>query len=232
MMEGRTKSRLLRFRPQRHLLAPDASAQPNLFLIGVPKAGTTTLHEVLRAHPRIFMTKVKETGYFASARQYSRGLDYYQKSFFSASSEFPIRGESTPWYLYPPATPARIRETLAPSSPRFIVLLRDPVARAYSMYLDRVQGLAEKLSFEQAIAKDLALPAPRDSGEQSDYVDRYVLCGMYANPLERYFDIFGRESVLVLFSEDLRESSSHVMGKVARFLDLDDYWSSQPQSPA
>lgn len=198
---------------------------PNLFILGAPKAGTTALHGLLAEHPQIFMTPVKEPAFFSSDRQYARGVHYYRSTFYRGSETYPVRGEATPWYLYPPTTPHRITATLDRNSARFIVLLRDPVARAYSMYLDRYQIYAQSRSFEDSVAADLAENEPTESGDQADYLDRYVLTSRYAEPLRRYFEVFGRDSFLVLFSEDLRVAQAATLYRILSFLGVNTDWS-------
>ena len=74
-------------------------ARPNFFVLGAPKCGTTTLHEVLTAHPHIFMTKEKEPHFFDTDTYYNRGLDRYLRDHFRGAAGFKARGEATPSYL-------------------------------------------------------------------------------------------------------------------------------------
>ena len=110
--------------------------RPDFLIIGAEKAGTTWLHDVLRAHPDLFLPDTKELHFFnrfdSNGREIDtyarRGLDWYQRHFEAAERGKPA-GEATPLYLCDPAAPRRIRRTLPEA--RFIVLLRDPVSRTW-----------------------------------------------------------------------------------------------------
>src|SRR5262249_34006418 len=99
---------------------------PNLFVIGAPKAGTTFMHHALDLVPEIYMSRVKEPGFFTSSRDYRLGVDYYVEAYFSHARGFRRRGESTPWYLYSDEARTRIAGLDADESPKFIVLVRRP----------------------------------------------------------------------------------------------------------
>ena len=125
-------------------------ARPNFFVLGAPKCGTTTLHEVLMAHPHIFMTKEKEPHFFDTDTYYNRGLDRYLRDHFRGAAGFKARGEATPTYLRSGKARDRIRGDLGKDL-RFVVILRDPVKRAWSAYLQECRYGVETESFERAL---------------------------------------------------------------------------------
>lgn len=196
------------------------AALPNFFVIGAPKCGTTTLYHLLKQHPQIYMPSVKEPGFFSSDRQYARGLDYYVESFFRNADRWPVRGEATPWYLYPPQVPERIAAAVGEDA-RFIAILRDPVERTYSMYLDQVRRGTEHLPFEEALQME-----PRRSDEAgplvNPYVSAYAECSHFATHLHRYIDRFGPDRLLVLLQDDLAAAPENVVRTIHRFLRIEE----------
>jgi hypothetical protein len=173
------------------------------------------------------MTPVKEPRFFAVDSDYGRGLDYYAESFFAGASSFPARGESTPSYLYSESAAARIASDLPPSSHRFIVLLRDPVARAYSMYWHMRRTGHESLTFEDALEAETERLADPEVARTGSFTVGYVYCGSYAQHLSRYRSRFGPESVLVLFHEDLEADPVALLKQACRHVGVDDHFSFQ-----
>lgn len=189
---------------------------PNLFLIGAPKCGTTALHSALRTVPDVFMTTVKEPGFFSTDRHFRRGVQHYLNSFFRGAQRFSLRGESTPWYLYSPEARMRIGRARGEVRVQFIVLLRQPTDRAYSMYLDQYRGGLEQRSFEQVVREELRLPASEPAAEPP--YRRYLWASRYSEHVAAWRTEFGAASVKVFLTDDLRESErfwaelSHFLG--------------------
>ncbi|PZS26315.1 MAG: hypothetical protein DLM61_18560 [Pseudonocardiales bacterium] len=191
---------------------------PNLFIIGAPKSGTTSLHAALANTPRTFMSKVKETGFFSSDRQFAQGLEYYAGAYFRSAAGYPVRGESTPWYLYSEKARQRIFDLLGPPTPHIVVLLRRPADRAYSMYLDQRSIGNERRSFESAVADEMA---QIESGDLSQNIPkRYIWAGQYGRHVAAWIDTFGAEHVQAFLTSDLRESAE-IWRTLAQFLGQD-----------
>jgi hypothetical protein len=183
---------------------------PNLLVIGAMKAGTTSLHYYLSLHPEIFMSEEKEPTFFTVEKNWHKGLEWYESHF---PVEARVRGESSPDYTKFPAiadVAARIHSVLPDA--RLIYLVRDPIERIISHYLDaysfgRVNGtLDEEL-------KDI---------EQNHFVN----CSRYYFQLEQYLEHFAPRQILVLVSEDLRDDRASTMRNAFRFLGVDDSFSS------
>jgi Sulfotransferase domain len=190
--------------------------RPNFFVLGAAKCGTTTLHEVLAAHPHIFMTKEKEPRFFDDDTYYTRGLDRYLRDHFRGAAGFKARGEATPAYLaWERKVRDRIRRDLGKDL-RFVVILRDPVERAWSHYLDQCRVGVETESFERA----LELEPTRLSAGKPVWTT-YFRDGLYAHQLRAWFEAFPREHFLVLLTEDLAERPSAVARQAFAFLDVD-----------
>jgi hypothetical protein len=213
--------------------APGASGTlPDFYIVGAPKAGTTALHAALRAHPRIYLSPVKEPKYFLcagrpprrrdqrgpgdahSAREWVWRRDRYEGLFASAPPGA-VRGESTPFYLYDRAAQRRIRE-LTPRA-RLIAVLRDPVDRAYSNWMHLwSDGLETIPSFPDAIAAE---PDRIAAGYAPFW--HYRGLGLYGEQLEHLYSLFPREQVLVLRYRDLVDSPVETLDGVARFLGIE-----------
>src|SRR5215472_8158524 len=212
------------------MLKPSQSfsiARPNFFVLGAAKCGTTTLHEVLAAHPHIFMTKEKEPRFFDDDTYYTRGLDRYLRDHFRGAAGFKARGEATPAYLaWERKVRDRIRRDLGKDL-RFVVILRDPVKRAWSHYLHAVCIGVETESFERA----LELESTRLSAGRPSWT-AYFRDGLYAQQLRVWFEAFPREHFLVLLTEDLAERPSAVARQAFEFLDVDPDVELPPPMPA
>lgn len=183
---------------------------------GVQKGGTTSLDLLLREHPAIGMPSTKEPHWFDDDERFAGGPPdpgpYH--ALWGPALVSRLCGDVTPAYLWWPGAAERIR-AYHPAM-KWIVLLRDPAARAYSHWnMQRTRG-REPLPFEDAIAAEaerLRTGAPAERRRYS-YVDR----GFYARQLARLGSIFPREQVLVLRSEALRQAPADTAEAIAAFL--------------
>lgn len=177
---------------------------PDFVVIGAMKAGTTSLFHYLRSHPQVYMPWRKEIDFFSNEGNWRKGLSWYQDHFAGAPAGRRI-GEASPNYskrhLWP-ETPDRLMDTLP--NVRIIYLVRDPIARLQSMYLDMLSYGGEARSISTAIAN-------------SDY----ILTSCYGMQLEPYVERLGPDRILVETSERLRADPVAVMGRLFTFLDLD-----------
>lgn len=171
---------------------------PDFIGIGPPRTGTTWLNGVLAARVGL-PARVKETDFFAS--RYDRGIQWYSAHFHHCAA-MPVVGEFSPNYFHLPAARQRIRRHL--KAPKIICNLRDPVDRLYSQYRLRTRRDPKQLSFTAAIKEDPDLISP----------------SRYAEHLEVWFDMFGRDRVLVTFYEQLLASPMAFVNRVCRFLNV------------
>ncbi|MGH9919427.1 MAG: sulfotransferase domain-containing protein [Nitrososphaerales archaeon] len=190
---------------------------PEFLIIGAQKAGTTSLYEYLVDNPAIRPASQKELHYFTS--NWSNGAGWYRR-------QFPIRrrrtlsGEATPWMLFHPLAPGRVSEVMGDC--RFIVLVRNPVDRAYSHYWhERRRGTEVLKTFEEAI--DAEPDRLRDPDERIQQQFSYLARGRYAEQLERWFDHFRRESFLVLDSADLFARPVETTARVETWFGVDPF---------
>ena len=110
---------------------------PSFIVAGVQKAGTTALSAMLCTHPSISFSKKKEVHFFDILKRYNLGISEYLRNFHEwdasrSGTSLPIYGESTPYYLASRDACRRISETIP--EVKLVVLLREPVSRAYSEY--------------------------------------------------------------------------------------------------
>lgn len=154
--------------------------------IGVQKAATSWLHDVLTEHPQIATSDPKELDFFTHF--YNRGHAWYESHFDGTESAL-IRGECSPSYLHEAQAPERTKR-YNPDM-RLIVILRDPISRAFSNHLHEVRKrhIPNTMTFEQAMERN----------------PMYLEQGRYATHLARWLEVFDREALLVLFSEEIAE---------------------------
>ena len=190
---------------------------PDFIIAGAQKCGTTSLHRYLSAHPRLFLPRrPQELHYFDFDANFKKGIDWYAAYFVGAGNGQKI-GQTSPLYLYDERVPARIAETLPDA--RIIVLLRDPVARAYSHYWHQVKKGTEHMHFAEALASEQQrIARDYDARRQYSYVDR----GRYVQQLDRFARLFPRTQLLVLGTEALGRKPLEVLGRCFDFLGVED----------
>lgn len=178
--------------------------KPSFIIIGVQKAGTTALEYYLQQHPNIWMNS-DEIHYFDI--QQHQGDKWYLKHFQNHKEE--CVGCKTPGYIYHKHAVEHMAK-LCPNT-KLVVLLREPVSRAYSEYkMLRLNG-SEKREFEDVVFRN------HEVFERCDCIKR----GAYVDQLKRLYEYFPKEQVLVLKAEDLREDKQGEVDKVTDFLGLE-----------
>ena len=184
---------------------------PNFFIIGAAKAGTTTLYDLLRQHPEIFLPVEKEPAFFCDEEYFKRGSDWYLRTFFRAASGEPSRGEATSRYLYFGQKVApRIRAFSGMSAPKFIVIFRDPVGLVHSFYWNSVREGAEVEPLPEALRLE-----PERLLQQGHQLERrgqilYAYSGIaqYARQIRPYLEQFPAPDFMFLLTEDLADFPS------------------------
>lgn len=201
---------------------PSHSKYPSFFIVGAARSGTTSLWMFLKQHPDIFMPRVvKEPSYFCDIYGY-KNFDKYLRLFTDANNEKAIGEASTP-YLTSPESPTRIRE-FYPSA-KIIVILRNPVDRAYSLYNWMIrEGYEWETSFEKALAvEDYRLRDQNFKYNNPQYYYNYLYfySGKYAAQIERYLDSFPRNNILFLLFDEFTKDPIPTTRKVYSFLGVD-----------
>jgi hypothetical protein len=201
----------------------EARCLPDAMIIGGMKCGTSSLHHYLTQHPGVIAPLRKEVHYFDL--HYDRGESWYRAN-FGRPGEPGLNLDSSPYYLFHPLVPQRAR-ALVPDA-KLIVLLRDPVRRAYSHYWHERDKGREKLTFEAAIAAEAdrigAAHEKLARGEIERSADHdyfsYVARGRYAEQIERWLTLYPRDQMLVLRFEDLAREPLVVLNRTLDFLGL------------
>lgn len=210
-----------------HRLTTPWRAMPDFLIVGTQKGGTTSLFNYLIQHPRVYAPFRKEIKFFDS--NYFNGLAWYRAHFplrRKLAREQALTGEATPYYMFHPTAPERIRQVVP--NAKIIVLLRNPVDRAYSHYQHMVRAGREMLSFEEALEKE----EERLKGEAEKIASdmyypqaahiyySYLARGRYIEQLPKIFSLFTPERVLVLKSEDLYTDPTPTFFQTLDFLGL------------
>ena len=187
---------------------------------GTQKGGTSALDSFLRQHPQICLPEAKKELHFFDREEHFSAKPDYRKyhAHFRPETAHRAVGEATPIYMYWNAAPSRIW-SYNPEM-KWILVLRNPVERAFSAWNMETKRGAETLSFEQAVAQEAA--RCREALPLQHRVFSYLDRGFYAHQVRRLFDMFGRDQCLVLRNEDLRENHGETLRKVFRFLGVDD----------
>jgi Sulfotransferase domain len=208
---------------------------PDFIIIGTQRGGTTSLYSYLVEHPGIGAASIKEVHYFDTPH-YKQGLAWYQAHFPSLLEKYYAQhvhkldfmtGEASPYYLFHPHVPRRVANVLP--EVKLIVMLRNPVDRAYSHYHhERAGGHEHLATFEEAIEQEERRLAGELDKMQADefyasYPFRhfsYLARGIYIDQLQRWLSFFPREQVLILKSEDFYANPAGVFQQTLAFLNV------------
>lgn len=200
---------------------------PNFMIIGVAKAGSTSLYNYLKQHPEIFMSPVKEPRYFSPEyyttyyKKAGRGNIYhegmslrtYQSLFEDVHKEIAI-GEASTEYMFFEKTPKRISVTIPHA--KIISILRNPVDRAFSAYCYHLRDGRESLSFKEALNQEEE--RIREHWQVGWF---YKAGGFYYEQLKRYYEQFDSKNIKVVLWKDLNEAPQRVCAEIFDFLSVD-----------
>jgi len=202
---------------------------PNFLIVGAAKSGTTALYHYLNQHPEVFLSPIKETNFFAQKgkkvafkgpkdnlgthrRTITEIGDYYNQ-FINVTVEKAV-GEICPSYLYFEDAPKNIKEHIP--EVKIIVILREPVARAFSAWVHLTRDGREHLSFEEALSDE-----PRRIKENWAEIWHYKEESKYYDQLKRYYDSFPKENIKVFIYEEFKENPLAVYSELCKFIDVD-----------
>lgn len=202
---------------------------PHFFVVGAPKAGTTAVYHWLRSHPAVFLPRVKEPSYFAYAgssalpKNGPYDPDYVSKiavdretyaEFYEAAGSA-LTGDISPIYLLNEYAAERI--ALARSDARIIIILRDPVERAFSQFMHHLRDSLEPCeTFEEALMQEGV--RLRDGWSPGH---AYAAHGHYLAQIEKYFAVFPKEQILFLEYQDLQSAPDHCWRQVCDHLRIE-----------
>jgi hypothetical protein len=198
--------------------------RPDFFIVGAFKSGTTALYEGLRRHPQVFMPFHKEPLYFGDdlTRRYGRYSEADYLNLFRDAKPGQRVGEASAWYLYSTSAAREIKQ-FSPDA-RIIVALRNPVDVLYAQHTQLIYNVIEDIpDFADALAAEPDRMAGRRIPPGLINIENlfYRHSVRFAEQLERYFDVFGRERVHVMLFDDLRRDGAGQMRGTLEFLGVD-----------
>lgn len=199
------------------------SKPPHFLIVGAPKAGTTSLYRYLQQHPQIFMPENKEPRFFCGyatdvfefgnkcfhAEIVSTKADYL--ALFQGAPAGAISGEASTDYLSCPQAANRIH-AWNPSA-KIIIMLRNPVDRAYSEYQHSITAKFQKNNFWES----LCLEEERIE-QHYDPIFWHVRRGLYFEAVKEYIEVFGKDRVRIVFFEEFANSTASVVASLFEFI--------------
>jgi len=199
--------------------------KPNLFIVGAPKSGTTSLYEYLNLHPEVGMSSVKEPCYFASDFQSTKYPDSEEKylSLFESDSSLRYLGEGSTTYLYSTKAAQEIAD-YCPNA-KIIMMLRQPTDLAVSLHAQRLKEGDETIpDCEDAIKAEVKRANGDEVPANFHYPKEYLLYSevpLYAEQIQRYLARFPRGAIHVVLFEKFKDSPQREFLKICRFLCID-----------
>ena len=202
---------------------------PNFLIVGAAKSGTTSLWKYLDAHPEVFMSRKKEPLFFLSS--YVKGLntDYADcrylidssihnlhdyRSLFSLARDEKALGEASVGYLS--SSELAIPQIVALlGDVRIVIILRNPIDRAYSAFTHQRLLGSETLEFEVALQKEAERIKKR-----TNPAFYYLRNGLYSSSVNDYLRNFSRVNVSLF--DDLEDNAPKLVNELYRFLEVDD----------
>ena len=219
-------------------LTKDLRVLPDFIIIEARKCGTTSLYEYLARHPHVLPALSKELFYFDY--HYEQGSDWYRRHFPTqlekrfyekALGRSIITGEATPSYFYEPLAAQRMAKLLP--KVKLILLLREPVAAAYAAYQFGIKGgsyTAQEIIFEKAMRAELEyiehggdLFSRRDGSFAINPQCSYLARHAYIELMKPWFEVFDKDQIKIIISEELFTNSARVYKEVQEFLGLPVY---------
>jgi hypothetical protein len=175
---------------------------PNFLIIGSGRCATTWIHGCLSEHPEIFTPTIKELHFFS--KHYAKGIDFYARYFDDAEEKlYKAIGEASPTYLAHADSPERIFRHLP--HVKLLASLRNPIERAYSMYLLFQRNYGEK-SFEEALQTRSNL----------------LTDGLYHQHILKYLEFFPLEQFKFVFYEDIENDPIKFIQDIYLFLGVNE----------
>lgn len=199
-----------------------AGSNVDFIIAGVQKAGTTALFDYLSEDPGLSLSREKEVHFFDDEAQDWAAPNYSAYHAHFAAPDGRLRGEATPIYLYWPQSLERIC-AYSPAM-RLIVMLRDPVQRAWSHWKMEYARGVETQPFawcirqgrQRLFSAEVSRAGPWGFDREVSYVER----GFYGEQLERLLALFPRDQLLVLTADGLRRDPGAALAQVRAFLGL------------
>ncbi|RLD27263.1 MAG: hypothetical protein DRI75_09955 [Bacteroidetes bacterium] len=208
----------------------------NLFIVGAAKSGTTSLYNYLNQHPDVYFPNVKEPNYYAAIesedslvyKKPKENVFYHNKiikdqdnyfSLYKNSYKYKIIGDASPSYLWDTNSSQKIYSDFPES--KILIILRNPINRAFSHYLMNIKsGVEKEDDFFKALKRD-ENTHPKVWGDGK--VMLYKELGMYYPQVNSYYDVFDKENIKVIIYEEFFEDTKKGMSSVLEFLEISDF---------
>jgi len=229
------RRRLVRLRLSTRIRTAHLRELPDFVIVGGQRCGTSSMYKYLGRHPQIAPSLRKETEYFTI--DYGKGEAWYRAHFpLRARRQMAhLRGrrllsfEATPDYLFDPRAARRLADMLPEA--KLVVMLRDPVDRAFSHYHHNVRLGLEHLSFRDAIAAEDERIAPDIAAMHDNPLDRvvnfrrysYLSRGHYGDQIARWLDLFDRDRFLFINAEDFFGHPEGALHSLERFVGVETW---------
>lgn len=214
-------------------MSQSGTGLPNFVLVGAAKAGTTSLYHYLRQHPEVYLPDSHKESRFFASELLKDVLHYKQTSIFTfedfkalyrgAEAYKAIGDFGNAYLLYPDHVIPKIKQHLG--DVKIVMVLRDPVERAFSAYQFACRYQHESASFEQALAQEEERVPKAKHPPDIFYYKRY---GLYYDKVKAFLEAF--DQVHIILNEDLRNDPEGVMKKLFQFLDIDPNCQVQPST--
>ena len=194
--------------------------EPNFFIVGAPKSGTTNMSYYLMQHPQVFMPENLEPYYFARLdvpQNYKREIISDEKKYlnlFKNAKNCKVVGESSPVYLYCPHSALEIKNRF-PNS-KLIISLRNPIEIAYSEYFSlKFMGFDQNRSFDELL----------DSSEEQltrneFHIDSLLEAGFYSKHIKRFQKIFSKNQIKIIIFEEYVKNTVPTINSILSFLGI------------
>ena len=195
--------------------------EPNFFIVGAPKSGTTNMSYYLMQHPQVFMPENLEPYYFARLdipQNYEREIISDEKKYlnlFKNAKNCKAIGESSPVYLYCPHSALEIKNRF-PNS-KIIISLRNPIEIAYSEYFSlKFMGFDKNRSFNEL------LDSSKEQLDQNEFhIDSLLEAGFYSKHIKRFQKIFSKNQIKIIIFEEYIKNTIPTINSILSFLDID-----------
>jgi hypothetical protein len=200
--------------PARRDRRPKYNTKPNTFIVGAPKAGTTSLHRYLKRHPDVSVSTPKEPYYFLETNTLFTAKEDYLDLW--ADTNAPIRVEASPTYLYE----GNARQNIHNFNPnaKILIILREPTQLLHSLHQQRVNRYKEPItSFEDALAAEHDRVNDLLSSPTNLLYSPYV---QFADHVQQYQNTFGQHNTKTILLHDLKHHPQTTYQTILNFLNL------------
>ena len=197
--------------------------KPNYILLGAAKSATTTIYDVLRQNSNVFAPQFKEPHFFNINDNYEKGFSWYLNTYYKNSIDSKVVIDFTPTYLYSKKSAERIFNNLG-KDVKFIVILRDPVDRAFSHYLHSKRDGHEKEDFESAIKLEQKRLSEYmlDNDFVSELRFSYISQGLYYKMIKSYLKFYDLNDFLIInFDKEISNNMEVALERISKFLDIE-----------